>query len=340
MSLLLSGTNGLSDVDGSAATPAIRGTDTNTGIFFPAADTIAFAEGGAEVARFDASGNLGIGTSSPVSRLNVAGTTGFTWVGSGTSSGLVTIGTQGTGGSLFVNTASLNSSFASGLAVDGTYSGVSSVVNLKAVGVNSGGGYNASLAFHTSFEGTLAERARIDSSGNLLVAKTTTSDAVTGGGILSNGRVISAMANSTSSESTLHVYSTTAGVYRFFVNMAGTVFATTTTISGLSDQRLKENVQDLDAGLGAVMALKPRKFDWKEGKGKDIKGDRGFIAQEFEQVFPDMIDQWIHGTPDGEEPYKSVRAELIPVLVKAIQEQQAIITALTARVEALEGTQP
>jgi len=61
MSLILSGTDGLSDVDGSASTPAIRGTDTNTGIFFPAADTIAFAEGGAEVARFDSSGNLGIG---------------------------------------------------------------------------------------------------------------------------------------------------------------------------------------------------------------------------------------------------------------------------------------
>jgi hypothetical protein len=61
MSLILSGTDGLSDVDGSAATPAIRGTDANTGIFFPAADTIAFAEGGAEVARFDSSGNLGLG---------------------------------------------------------------------------------------------------------------------------------------------------------------------------------------------------------------------------------------------------------------------------------------
>jgi len=54
MTLILSGTDGLSDIDGSASTPAIRGTDANTGIFFPAADTIAFAEGGAEVARFNA----------------------------------------------------------------------------------------------------------------------------------------------------------------------------------------------------------------------------------------------------------------------------------------------
>jgi hypothetical protein len=47
---------------GSASTPSLTTAgDTNTGIFFPAADTIAFAEGGAEVARFDSSGNLGLG---------------------------------------------------------------------------------------------------------------------------------------------------------------------------------------------------------------------------------------------------------------------------------------
>jgi hypothetical protein len=58
MTLILSGTNGLSDVDGSAATPAIRGTDTNTGIYFPGADRIGFSEGGVQVGEFDASGNF------------------------------------------------------------------------------------------------------------------------------------------------------------------------------------------------------------------------------------------------------------------------------------------
>jgi len=73
VSLILDGTNGLSDVDGTAATPAIRGTDANTGIFFPAADTIAFSEGGVESMRINSSGFLGINNTSPTQRLSVSG---------------------------------------------------------------------------------------------------------------------------------------------------------------------------------------------------------------------------------------------------------------------------
>lgn len=56
MTIVIDGTTGISGVDGSAGTPAIQGNDSNTGMFFPAADTIAFAEGGVEVGRFDSSG--------------------------------------------------------------------------------------------------------------------------------------------------------------------------------------------------------------------------------------------------------------------------------------------
>jgi hypothetical protein len=72
MPVVISGTNGVSGVDGTASNPSYEGTDSNTGIFFPAADTIAFAEGGTEVARFDSSGNFGIGTGSPLQRFNAA----------------------------------------------------------------------------------------------------------------------------------------------------------------------------------------------------------------------------------------------------------------------------
>ena len=63
--------------DGSAAAPSITNDgDTNTGIFFPAADTIAFAEGGVESMRIDSAGNVGIGTSSPFGRLHVESSAG------------------------------------------------------------------------------------------------------------------------------------------------------------------------------------------------------------------------------------------------------------------------
>jgi hypothetical protein len=58
MPITLNGTTGIIGPDGSASTPAIQGSDTNTGMFFPAADTIAFSEGGVEVGRFDSSANF------------------------------------------------------------------------------------------------------------------------------------------------------------------------------------------------------------------------------------------------------------------------------------------
>ena len=58
MPLILNGSTGISGTDGTAATPALQGTDTNTGVFFPAADTIAFAEGGTEVMRINSAAQV------------------------------------------------------------------------------------------------------------------------------------------------------------------------------------------------------------------------------------------------------------------------------------------
>jgi hypothetical protein len=223
---------------------------------------------------------------------------------------------------------------ANGGTVRGTFNATTAnnTVNLTAL-------TNHPLIFATND----TERARIDSSGNFLIGTTNTSSTagnglkVTSGSGNADSLSIVTGATTNAGLTTYQLYSTGAGAYRFYVGAGGTVFATSTTISAISDQRLKENVQDLDAGLDKIMALKPRKFDWKSGKGKDIKGDRGWIAQEFEQVFPDLIDEWKDPAPEGEEPYKAVRADLIPVLVKALQEMKAIIDDQAARIAALEA---
>lgn len=58
MAIVINGTTGISGVDGSASVPSLVGTDTNTGMYFPSADTIAFSEGGTQVGEFDSSANF------------------------------------------------------------------------------------------------------------------------------------------------------------------------------------------------------------------------------------------------------------------------------------------
>jgi len=73
MALTPKGTGGVIFPAGAVGTPAITTTgDLNTGIFFPAADTIAFTEGGVEAMRIDSSGNVGIGTTSPSTQMELA----------------------------------------------------------------------------------------------------------------------------------------------------------------------------------------------------------------------------------------------------------------------------
>jgi hypothetical protein len=176
-------------------------------------------------------------------------------------------------------------------------------------------------------DGDANPRGIFDNSGNFSVGHTAIGTTTVGIDLQANGKVRSVLSASTSADDSYNLYSTGAAAFRFYVTMAGTVFATSTTISAISDARLKENIKDIDVGLDAILSLKPRKFDWKEGKGQDKKNALGFIAQEFETVFPNSVTLSKAGG-DGIE-YKTVcHEELIPAMVKAIQELKAEVDSL------------
>ncbi len=116
-----------------------------------------------------------------------------------------------------------------------------------------------------------------------------------------------------------------------------TVYVTndgTLTTAAPSDRRLKENIQGLAKSLEKVMGLKPVTFSWKEN---DCQG-MGFIAQEVEEVIPELV-------ATNEEGNKGIyTTEMIPYMVKAMQEQQEMIEELQKqniklieRLERLEG---
>jgi hypothetical protein len=165
MTLILSGTDGLSDVDGSAATPAIRGTDANTGIFFPAADTIAFSEGGVEAMRIDSSGNVGIGTSSPAKRLSVVNATDATTVG---TNSVMTV----QAGSSVNSVAEIGFSY-------GSWSGTNPIASLGYQITSNAGVGSGALTFSTrsvTTDTAPSERMRIDSSGNVGIGTSSPGD--------------------------------------------------------------------------------------------------------------------------------------------------------------------
>ena len=103
-----------------------------------------------------------------------------------------------------------------------------------------------------------------------------------------------------------------------------------------SDIRLKENIRSLDSCLDKTLNLKGVKFDWKEeSKGKD---QLGFIAQEIEEVLPEVVTEVESIGENVGEIHKVVNYQaVVPVLVEAIKEQQSIINRLEERLKDLEN---
>ena len=311
MTLILSGTSGLSDVDGSAATPAIRGTDANTGIFFPAADTIAFSEGGAEIARFDSSGNFGVGTSSMSGRLNVKAV-------DDTASGGVRLWGYNDGAGNGDRTVYISS-------------------------ISGSGNYNANInysAWNHLFSIGGVEKARITSDGNLLVGSTSNPNVGKIGVTFTTGSSTAWVSKpSTDSSPTTMQFLNSSGAAVGSVTQTASATAYNTS----SDYRLKENIASMTGALARIALLKPVTYKWKV----DGSDGEGFIAHELAEVVPDCV----YGEKDAVETYtdedgnEQARPKyqgidtsfLVATLTAAIQEQQAIITQLQADVAALKA---
>ena len=98
-----------------------------------------------------------------------------------------------------------------------------------------------------------------------------------------------------------------------------TVYATNGTIN-TSDIRLKNDITNLDYGLEAINSLRPVSFKWNDQASNQSK--IGLIAQEVEEVIPEVVDS------NGNEMMGIYYSDLVPVLIKAIQEQSQQINEL------------
>ena len=138
--------------------------------------------------------------------------------------------------------------------------------------------------------------------------------------------------------SNLYIENMLAGASVYVISVSGGVYlaANATSWTSNSDERLKNINSNIDNALSKLMTLRAVNFSWKTDETN--KENLGLIAQDVEKVFPQVIDKnKLPSKPDKEQTdeteYLGVRyQELVPVLIAAIQEQQAQINELKAQI--------
>jgi hypothetical protein len=123
---------------------------------------------------------------------------------------------------------------------------------------------------------------------------------------------------------------------RMSIDSSGNIGAPTgTNIYNASDIRLKQNIETISNGLDKIIALNPVKFNWIDNfvESENGKNMLGFIAQEVDLIIPEAVEKFSDNTIQvGDliinDTLRVNEKFIIPVLVKAIQEQQCTINAL------------
>jgi len=283
----------------------------------------------ASAASLDSSGNLGIGTSSPAGKLTVD---------PGNTSG-----TQIDGLRLPKNfTAQAN------------FVAWQQGANGWRVGMPYGDSTYPLAFFYGASTPTASspgsQLMTLDASGNLLVGTTSaqgkidayqTADAYalyarcTSGSLTASVLEIEADRNTTNNTFYAITYlNNGAGAYKFRVADSGNVTNTNNSYGAISDVKLKENIVDASPKLANLMQVKVRNYNMIGDTTKQL----GVVAQELETIFPAMVDVSPDRDTEGNDlgtTTKSVKYSVfVPMLIKAMQEQQAIIESLKARLDA------
>jgi hypothetical protein len=340
------------------------GSNAATNLFFYTAANNTTTTG-TERMRIDSAGNVGIGTSSPARLLDCLtsiASTGFTTgaaLSSGENAKLYQLQVN--------NTVSSNTAEAGILLAHATTDTAQ-----WGISVNRTGGAVGSLIFRArTGSATSAERMRIDSAGNVGIGTSSPAEAlhvarasgsittrVSSGSLADNqicdfravvggkGTAIGLFKHSgitdlagymlLPQENGTNMYYWTDNSGQFRLSTTATHIGTTSgTVVGTqtSDERIKNVLGPVEYGLSEVLAIEPVKFALKSDP--DQTAHLGFIAQQVNGIVPESVFDTKEKIVEGEPTKLGMEyVALIPVLVNAIKEQQAIINDLKARLDA------
>lgn len=302
----------INGTDNSATTPAFTGTDTDTGVFFPAANQVALATNGATAVTVDASQNVGIGTSSPSQKLDVANAMQISFGGSNTYCYFQSTNNyvgRNTSGDMWLNTA-----------------------NAQNISFGVGG----------------TEKMRLDSSGNLLLgyggASPTSATAPQGLSLASPASTALQIYMFKLTQVEAHIGFKSSTDTNFYVGTSGGggpggigayglyQVNTSTAWTAVSDERFKTELQPIENALSKIDNVRAVTGRYTYDEENGVTRRRSFlIAQDFVNALPEAVD-----TQDPEKLGLSY-SDTIPLLFAAIKELNAKVEAQAATIATLQA---
>lgn len=290
---------------------------SNTSLGTQGATFLGLETNATERMRIDSSGNVGIGTSSPSTKLQVA-------IGNVSTFGQVS------NAGLAISGAGSNGNYAQiGLGYAGTYQPASiGYTTTTQTGYTYGDIVFGTRSVNTDTAPTERMRIVSDGTARFSMGNFTTSPSSTNAGI--------ELANNGTSPFINHSQTATSlQTYYAFINGNGTVgtikcTGSSTQFNTSSDVRLKKNIVDAPSAIASIQQIGIKSFDWK---ADDLHQEYGVIAQELDLIAPEAIS---HGATE-DEMWGVDYSKLVPRMLKAIQEQQALIQTLQTQVAQLQA---